>query len=251
MNNIIFSESVIDADFAVCVMLVFRNISITNFFSGFSVGLVDQQLTVDIDEEHRVFVMFLEDPAASVLAVYLSLDVFAADFLFGEELVVLVEYLHVGLAVHIIHDGVHQVVADGVADHVNIICLFDIFVYHNDFGDVVVVPVAVAVQPESRPEDWARGYGMPYNRAHVYDSMVIWMVEVGCRVHRSVRRRHGAGLSGACVVVTGSAVLRVDIAASSMGTGLSARHVAASDTGVVGAACIAASADIAIVAAPH
>ena len=55
---------------------------------------------------------------------------------------------------------------------------------------MVVVPVVVAVEPEARAMDGGRRNGIPEHRAHVDTGMMIRMVEVGGRMHRSGRRRH-------------------------------------------------------------
>lgn len=177
------------------------------------VGLVYQQFAVGVEEQHRVFVSFLEDPAAAVLAVYLGLDVFAADFLLGQHLVVLVEDLQVGVAVHIVDDGVHQVAADGVANHIDVICVVDVFVHHYDIGDVIVIPVGVAVDPEAWPEDGARRQRVPVDGAHMNHMVMIGVVEVGGGVHMAVRRGHRSRMAGAGICVAG-VILRVHGAAS-------------------------------------
>lgn len=123
----------------------------------FSVGLVYQQFAVDVEEQHGVFVFLFEDPASTVLAVYLCLDVFVADFLFGEQFVAVVEHLEVGLAVNIVDDSVHEVAADCVTYHINIVGVMDVFVHNGYVSHMIVVPVGVAVYPEAGPEDWAWG----------------------------------------------------------------------------------------------
>lgn len=150
---------------------------------SFSIGFVYQKFAVDIEEEHWVFVSFLENPAATILAVNLCLDVFAAYFLLSQKFVVLVEYLEVGVTVTIVDYGIHYISADGIADHINIVGVFYIFVHHRDVGYMIVVPVGVAVEPETGPEERTWRYGNPDDGAHVDHVMVIWMMEVGSRMH--------------------------------------------------------------------
>ncbi len=83
-----------------------------------------------------------------------------------------------------------------------------IFVNHYDIGYMIVIPVGVAVEPESRPEYWARRHRVPEDWVHVYHVVMVGMVEVGRGMHGAMRRRHMAGTAGACVTVA-RMVLRI------------------------------------------
>lgn len=111
--------------------------------------------------------------------------------------------MQIGLPVAVVDDGVHQVAADDVADHVDIVGLLDIVVDYVDVGHMVVIPVGVAVEPESGPVEWTGMYVYPYDGVHVDESMMMGMVEVWRGMHRTVGGRHGAGPAGPGVSMTG------------------------------------------------
>ena len=166
------------------------------------VCFVYQQFAVDKEEKHRVLVSFLEYPASTILAVDFGLDILVADLLLSKQFVVLVENLEVGIAVTVVDDGIHDVSTDGVAYHIDIIGILDVFVYNHHISHMIVIPVGVAVEPEARPEEGARRYGMPDDGVHVDHVVMIGMVEVGCRMHGAMRWRHVTTFSAwACVVV--------------------------------------------------
>lgn len=152
--------------------------------------LVNQQLTACVDEQHRVFVFLLEDPAATILTINLSLDILAAYLLLGKKFVVLVEDLQIGVAVTVIDYGIHDVATDSIADHVYIISIFHISVNHGDISDMVVIPIRVAVEPEARPEEGARRYRGPDDGMHVDHVVMVGVMEVWGRMHGAVRRGH-------------------------------------------------------------
>ena len=167
-----------------------------------SVGFVDQELAVSVEEEHGILVVALEDPATAIFTVYLHLSILPAYLMLGQQTVVLVIDLQVGVAVDVVDNGVHQVAADGIADHVDIVGFAHIAVHYDHIGDMVVIPVGVAVHPEARPIE---GTGMdmdPYDGAHMYHVVMIGVVEIGGRMHRSVRRRHGTTLAGTRIVMS-------------------------------------------------
>ena len=71
-----------------------------------------------VEEEEGVFVAFFHNPATTVFRVDFDFAVFAADLLFGQEFVVAVVDLEVGVAVGVVDEGVHVVAAEGVGDKV-------------------------------------------------------------------------------------------------------------------------------------
>ncbi len=66
------------------------------------VGFVDEQLAVGIEEEEWVFVSLFHDPATAVLGVDFHFFVLADDLLLGQEFVVFVVYLQVGVSVGVV-----------------------------------------------------------------------------------------------------------------------------------------------------
>lgn len=146
--------------------------------------------------------MLLHDPATAVLLIDFHLAVFTADLLFSKELVVLVIDLDVGVAVGVIHEGVHIVTADSVGDEVHLVALLDILSHHDDIRHMVVIPVAVAVQPEARPVVRTRGEWIPVKGMAVNHAVMMGVPEVGSGVHRTMRGRyHAARVVGAGIAV--------------------------------------------------
>lgn len=163
------------------------------------VGLVDEELVVGPDEEEGVFVVLLANPATAVLGIDHHVAVFAVNLLFGQQVVVLVVDLQVGVAV-VFDDGVHDVAADAVGDEVNLVGLLHVVVHHNHIGHVVVIPVAVAVHPESGPVPGTRGQRIPEDGVAVHHIAVPGVVEVGGRVNRACcGGQIAAGVAGACI----------------------------------------------------
>lgn len=192
------------------------------------VGLVDEELTVGPDEEEGVFVVLLANPATAVLGIDNHVAVLAVDFLFGQQVVVLVVDLQVGVAV-VFDDGVHDVAADAVGDKVDVVGLLDIVVHHNHIGHVVVIPVAVAVHPEAGPVPGTWGQRIPEDGVAVDHIAVPGVVEVGGRVDRTYCGGHiAAGVAGACIAAIAYAGMRAVHA-----TGVASR-------GCGGTACLAA-----------
>jgi hypothetical protein len=77
---------------------------------------------------------------------------------------------------------------------------------------------------------------MPVYGVHVDHVMMIWMVEIGCGMHRTVRGRHLAGVSRTCVAVA-RMVLRIYCTAAA----------AVVDTSVLDSASVAVSASATVV----
>jgi len=144
------------------------------------VGFVDEQLPVGcVEEEEGVFVAFFHYPAASVFGVHFHFAVFAAHLLFGQQFVVFVVDLEVGVAVGVVDEGVHIVAADGIGDEVHAVFFSDVFAHYDYIGHVVVVPVGVAAGPEAWPAEYADGAGVPEDRVAVDHAVVAGMPEVG------------------------------------------------------------------------
>ena len=186
-----------------------------------SVGFVDEELAVfGVEEEERIFVALFHDPATTVFRVDLNLAVFAADALFGQEFVLAVVDLQVGVAVGVVDQGIHVVAAEGEGDEVEIVGVADVFSHYNDVGDMVVIPVAVAVDPEARPVVGARDEGVPVEAVAVDHAVMMGMPEIGGRMDGAVRGGHGAGMAW-----TGISACRGR--GDAAGTPVGARHTAA------------------------
>ena len=166
-----------------------------------SISFVDEEFAVVVEEEEWVLVAFLHDPAAAVFLVDLHDAVAVADFLLGEEVVVAVEDLQVGVAIGE-GEGIHVVVAHDVGYEVGVVIFADIFADHDDVADTMVMPVAMAVAPEARPIVDVERYGVPEDGVHVDAGVVDGVIEVGRRTHGSMGRRHGTGT--ACTGIGGS-----------------------------------------------
>ena len=65
------------------------------------------------------------------------------------------------MAVRVIDQGVHIVTAHCVSDKVHAVSLFHVFSNHNHIGYMIVIPVAIAIEPETRPEVRTRGKRIP------------------------------------------------------------------------------------------
>ena len=168
------------------------------------VGFVDEELAVlGVEEEERIFVAFLHYPATAVFGVDFDFAVFAAYLLLGQEFVVLVVDLQVGVAVGVVDDGVHVVAAEGVGDEVEFIGVADVFSHHNHVGYVIVIPVAVAVDPEAGPVVGTWDKGIPEEPVAMNHAVVMGMPEIGCGVYGTMRGGQGAGVAGTGVAGSG------------------------------------------------
>lgn len=94
------------------------------------------------------------------------------------------------MAIGVVDEGVHIVATDSVSDEVYIISGSGILSYHHYVGNVIVIPIVVAVEPESRPEPRTGRKWIPVESVAVHHVMMARVHEVGCRVHRTVRRGH-------------------------------------------------------------
>lgn len=121
--------------------------------------------------------------------------------MFSEELVVDVVDLHICSSV-VVDYCIHYVAADSEGDHVDIVSFSYILANDDDIGDMVIIPIGVAVDPEARAEDGARRDPVPMDVVHVHHAMVIGVVEVRGRVDRSVSRRDMTGMTGTSIAVT-------------------------------------------------
>lgn len=155
------------------------------------VCFVDEELAIGVDEEERIFVAVFEDPAAAILAIYFKLVVFATYSLLSKEVVVAVEHLHQVVAAVAYHE-IYQVAAHCEVNHIGVVVVAHVFANHYHIGGTVVVPVAVAVAPETVPAARMEGYGIPEAYVHVHHMMMVRMVEVGSRMDRTLSVRHMA-----------------------------------------------------------
>lgn len=147
------------------------------------VGFVDKQLSISIEEEEGISVFFLHDPTTAVLSVNFHFAVFAAYLLFGKEFVVLVVDLDIGVSVSFVDKSVHVVAIDSVSDEVHLVVFSGVLSYQNHVGHVIVIPIAVAVDPEARPMPVVIAAGIPVELVAVHHAVVMGMVEVGSGVH--------------------------------------------------------------------
>ena len=175
-----------------------------------SISFVDKELSFGPDEEEGILFVLLGNPAAAVVGVDDHVAVFFIDFLLGEEMVFLVVDLEEGVAA-VTHNGVHDVAADAVGDNVDLVGVLYVLAHHDDIGHMIVIPVAVAEEPESGPVPGTRGYGVPDDGAAVHHAVVPGVVEVGCRMDGAVARWEHAGTAGtgvAAVAVVGGGAYR-------------------------------------------
>lgn len=140
--------------------------------------LVDKQLSVSVEEEQWVFVVLLHNPASAVLTIDFHLAVFLVHLLFSQKLVVLVEYLEVGMAVRIFYEGVHILSTYCVGNHFYIILFVYILFHYHEVSWMIVVPVAVAVIPESIVVEVAEWQWIPIYRVAVDHAVVNRVPEV-------------------------------------------------------------------------
>lgn len=82
----------------------------------------------------------------------------------------------------LVNQHVDVVAAYCEGDHLGLVGLADIVSYYYDVGAVPIVPVVMAVEPESRPVDDGRRQWVPIYWAHVYHMVMVRVVEVRCGV---------------------------------------------------------------------
>ena len=145
--------------------------------------------------------MLLADPASTTLGVDDQIAVFAVDFLFGKQVVFLVVDLQVGLAA-VADDGIHHIAANAEGEHVNVVGLLDVVAHDDNISHMVVIPVAVAVEPEAGPIPWTQGQGIPEEGMAVDHIAVPRVVEVRGGMDGSVCRGQGAGVTGTGIAAT-------------------------------------------------
>ena len=151
------------------------------------IGLVDEELTIlSVEEEERIFVAFLHNPATAILRVDFDFAVLAAHLLFGQELVISVVNLEVGVAIGVVDQSIHIVSTHGVGDQIQAVGLLDILAHHNHIGYMIVEPVAIAIHPEARPVVGSRDERIPVESVAVDHAMVMGMPEVRCGMDGSV-----------------------------------------------------------------
>lgn len=140
-------------------------------------------MAIGIEEEQGIFVAFLHNPATAVLCVNFHFAVFAAYLLLGQKFVVLIVDLDVGVAVRLVNQCVHIVTIDSVSDEVHLVGVADILAHYGNIGHVIVIPVAIAVQPESGPVVVVVEAGVPEQLVAMHHAVMMGMVEVGSRMH--------------------------------------------------------------------
>ena len=131
------------------------------------------------------------------------------------------------MAIGVVDEGVHIVATDSVSDEVYIISGSGILSYHHYVGNVIVIPVVVAVEPESGPEPRTRGKWIPVESVAMHHVVMAGVHEVGCGMHRTVRRGHVAtGVAWVGISTIGGGGYTVRSAA----TNVAARGVVATTT---------------------
>lgn len=168
------------------------------------VGFVDVELAIGIEEEESIFVAFLHNPATAILCVNFHLAIFAADLLFGKELIALVVDLDVGMAIGVVDQCIHIVAIDCVGDKVHLVGIVNISSYDNNICHMIIVPVAIAVEPEARPVVVMVAARIPVDWVAVHHAVMMRMIEVGSRMHWMMRGRHrSVGMTGASISTFG------------------------------------------------
>ena len=108
--------------------------------------------------------------------------------------------MQIGVAVGVVDESIHIITTNGIGNKVDIVGGAGVFSYYNHIGDMVVVPVVVAVEPESRPEPRTWGEWIPIESVAVHHVMMAWVHEVWCGVHGTMRGRHRTvGVAGTCI----------------------------------------------------
>lgn len=130
--------------------------------------------------------MLLHNPASAVLSINFHLAVLAANLLLCEKFVILVVYLDVGVAIGIVHESVHIVAANCIGDELNVVAFLHILANHNDVGDMVVIPIAIAIQPESGPIKGSGRERIPKEGMTMHHAVMMRMPEIRCWVHRTM-----------------------------------------------------------------
>ena len=166
--------------------------------------------------------MLLADPASAALGIDDEVAVFAVDLLLGNEVVVLVVDLQVGITA-VADDGIHDVAADAVGNHIDIVGILDILAHHDDIGDMVVIPVAVAVEPEAGPVPRTGNQGFPEDGVAVDHIAVPGVIEVGSGMDGTAAGRQGAGMTRAGIASATSTGI-------STGTHIACRSAAGTST---------------------